>query len=150
MPDEEAKKEPKEKDEAPKRTPPEDRLVQTQHSVAIDGQEMRYTVTTGMIVLKEESEKKGDKEGESEGEKPRASMFFTAYAKDGVTDPGKRPITFCFNGGPGSSSVWLHLGAFGPRRVKLTDEGELPPPPFRLVDNEYSLLDATDLVFIDP
>lgn len=141
--------EPKKQDE-PKPKPPEDRLVQTQHSVTIGGQEVRYTVTTGVIVLREESEKKGDKEGESEGEKPRATIFFTAYTRDGVTDLGRRPVTFCFNGGPGSSSVWLHLGALGPRRVQLTDEGGLPPPPFRLVDNECSLLDMTDLVFIDP
>ena len=151
MPDEEAKDQKKDKDdEEPKQTPPADRLVQTQHSVTLDGQEVRYTVTTGVIVLKEESEKKGEKEGESEGEKPRASIFFTSYARDGVADPRERPVTFCFNGGPGSSSVWLHLGALGPRRVKLTDEGDLPPPPFRLVDNESSLLDVTDLVFIDP
>ncbi len=136
--------------EAPARPAPQDRLVQTQHTVTIGGQEVRYTVTTGVIVLKEESEKKGEKEGESEGERPRASIFFAAYAKDGVTDSSQRPVTFCFNGGPGSSSVWLHLGAFGPRRVKLTDDGDLPPPPFRLVDNEQSLLDVTDLVFIDP
>jgi carboxypeptidase C (cathepsin A) len=151
MPAEDNKEEKREKgDEEPKRTPPQDRLVQTHHSVMIGGQQIGYTVATGVIVLKEESEKKGEKEGESEGEKPRASIFFTAYVKDGVTDAGERPITFCFNGGPGSSSVWLHLGAFGPRRVKLTDEGDLPAPPFRLVDNEFSLLDVTDLVFIDP
>ncbi len=137
-------------EEERKKAPPQDCLVQTQHSVTIAGQEIRYTVTTGVIVLKEESEKKGEKEGESEGEQPRARIFFTAYVKDGVEDPGARPLTFCFNGGPGSSSVWLHLGAFGPRRVKLTDEGDLPPPPFRLVDNDFSLLDVTDLVFIDP
>ena len=129
---------------------PEDRLVQTQHRATIGGQDVAYTVTTGVIVLKEESEKKGEAEGEFEGEKPRASIFFTAYTRDGVEDLGQRPVTFCFNGGPGSSSVWLHLGAFGPRRVQLTDAGELPPPPFRLVDNADSLLDLTDLVFIDP
>ena len=62
----------------------------------------------------------------------------------------QRPVTFCFNGGPGSSSVWLHLGALGPRRVKMNADGTLPPPPFGLVDNEYSILDGSDLVFIDP
>jgi carboxypeptidase C (cathepsin A) len=135
------------KDETP---PPQDHLVSTQHRATVGGQEIVYTVTTGVIVLKEEAEKKGEGEGEFEGEKPRASIFFTAYTRDGVEDLGQRPITFCFNGGPGSSSVWLHLGAFGPRRVRLTDDGDLPPPPFRLVDNEHSLLDLTDLVFIDP
>ena len=143
-------KEEKTKDEKKDLPKPEDRLVQTRHRVTIGGQEIAYTVTTGVIVLKEESEKKGEGEGEFEGEKPRASIFFTAYTRDGVDDLGQRPVTFCFNGGPGSSSVWLHLGAFGPRRVRLADDGDLPPPPYRLVDNEHSLLDLTDLVFIDP
>jgi carboxypeptidase C (cathepsin A) len=82
--------------------------------------------------------------------KPRASFFFTSYTKDGA-DPAKRPITFTFNGGPGSSSVWLHMGAFGPKRVNyLDDAGHAAKPPYRLVDNENSILDVTDLVFIDP
>ncbi len=77
-------------------------------------------------------------------------MFFVAYTRNDVEDKAQRPITFSFNGGPGSSSVWLHLGALGPRRVVMDDIGNLPPPPYRLVDNAYSLLDTTDLVFIDP
>jgi carboxypeptidase C (cathepsin A) len=116
----------------------EDHVVTTQHRAVIGGQEIRYTATTGTLVLKEEDGT------------PRASIFFTAYTRDGVRDLGKRPITYTFNGGPGSSSVWLHLGAFGPRRVALEDEGWAPPPPYRLVDNGESLLDVTDLVFIDP
>jgi carboxypeptidase C (cathepsin A) len=99
------------------------------------------------MVLKEET---ADREKESEGEKPRAQIFFIAYTKDGVKDKAKRPVTFSFNGGPGSSSVWLHMGVLGPRRVVLEFDGELPRPPFQLTDNEYSLLDETDLVFIDP
>lgn len=129
---------------------PKDVLVETKHSLTIDGQEIRYTVTCGTMVLKEEAEKKGEKEGEAEGEKPRASIFFVAYTRDRVEDRHKRPITFSFNGGPGSSSVWLHLGLLGPRRVLLDDEGFAFPPPYELVDNAYSLLDQTDLVFIDP
>ena len=129
---------------------PKDVLVETKHSLTINGQEIRYTVTCGTIVLKEEAEKKGEKEGESEGEKPRASIFFVAYTRDSIEDRHKRPITFSFNGGPGSSSVWLHLGLLGPRRVLLDDEGFAFPPPYHLVDNVYSLLDHTDLVFIDP
>ena len=125
----------------------EDKLVETKHSIRIGGKEIKYTVTTGTMVLKEEI---ADREKEAEGEKPRAQIFFVAYTKDGVRDKSKRPITFSFNGGPGSSSVWLHLGVLGPRRVVLTDDGELPPPPFRLTDNEYSILEETDLVFIDP
>lgn len=126
--------------------PVEDQLVETKHSIALNGQPLSYTVTTGTLVLKEEAEK----EGAAEGEKPRATVFFIAYTRDDVTELSARPITFSFNGGPGSSSVWLHLGALGPRRVVMTDLGDLPPPPYRLADNEYSLLDVTDLVFIDP
>ncbi len=134
--------------ESPKPTP-KDNLVITQHSVTINGQEIRYSVTTGTMVLKEEAEKKGDKEGEFEGEKPKAEVFFIAYTKDDISDKSKRPITFSFNGGPGSSSVWLHLGLLGPKRVNMNDT-ENTPPPYTLVDNEHSLLDQTDLVFIDP
>lgn len=129
---------------------PQDNLVTTHHTTTIDGQAIAYTVTTGVIVLKEEAEKKGEEEGISEGETPKASIFFIAYTRDDVQDPASRPLTFSFNGGPGSSSVWLHLGVLGPRRVLLNDDGFAPPPPFRLVDNEASLLDITDLVFIDP
>ena len=67
-----------------------------------------------------------------------------------MKDPARRPITFAFNGGPGSASIWLHMGALGPRRVVVNDGGYAPPPPVQLVDNEYSILDATDLVMIDP
>jgi carboxypeptidase C (cathepsin A) len=133
--------------EPPKPTP-KDNLVTTNHTVTIDGQEIRYTVTTGTIVLKEEATGKGDKEGQSEGEKPKAEFFFIAYTKDD-SDKSKRPITFSFNGGPGSSSVWLHLGLLGPRRVQMRDT-ENTPPPYTLIENEHSLLDKTDLVFIDP
>ena len=125
----------------------EDKLVISKHSIKIGGKVIKYTVTAGTMVLKEET---ADREKEAEGEKPRAQIFFVAYTRDGVRDKSKRPITFSFNGGPGSSSVWLHLGVLGPRRVVLTDDGELPPPPFRLTDNEYSILEETDLVFIDP
>ncbi|MEW5829318.1 MAG: peptidase S10, partial [Chloroflexota bacterium] len=147
MPEEETKK-PEEKEEKKDEKPaPKDNLVVTQHSVTIGGKEIKYTVTTGTIVMKEETP---DREKESEGEKAKAQFFFVAYTKDGVEDRSKRPLTFSFNGGPGSSSVWLHLGLLGPRRVEMTFEGDLPQPPFKLVDNEFSLLDETDLVFIDP
>jgi carboxypeptidase C (cathepsin A) len=130
--------------------PPKDEIVETKHSITINGQLISYTVTAGTIVLKEEAEKKGEQAGESEGEKPRATVFFIAYTRDNVEDRHSRPVTFSFNGGPGSSSVWLHLGLLGPRRVLLDEEGWPLPPPYRLVPNEYSLLDSTDLVFIDP
>jgi carboxypeptidase C (cathepsin A) len=132
------------KEEKPKAV---DKLVESQHSIKIKGKEIKYTVTTGTMVLKEETT---DREKEAEGEKPRAQVFFVAYTRDGIRDASKRPLTFSFNGGPGSSSVWLHLGVLGPRRVLMKNDGELPPPPYKLTDNEFSLLDETDLVFIDP
>ncbi|MEW6086168.1 MAG: peptidase S10 [Chloroflexota bacterium] len=140
----EDKKPEEKKEEKPKAA---DNLVTTKHSVRINGKTVKYTVTAGTMVLKEES---ADREKEAEGEKPKAQIFFVAYTKDGVKDSSKRPLTFSFNGGPGSSSVWLHLGVLGPRRVLMKDDGELPKPPYQLRDNEYSILDETDLVFIDP
>ncbi|HET9229624.1 MAG TPA: peptidase S10 [Thermoanaerobaculia bacterium] len=118
--------------------PVEDRVVTTKHKATIGGSSIAYTASAGTLVLR-------DEEG-----KPKASMFFVAYTRDGVQDLSKRPITFTYNGGPGSSSVWLHMGAFGPRRVVLDDEGRDPGPPYRLTDNGESILDLTDLVFIDP
>jgi carboxypeptidase C (cathepsin A) len=132
------------KEEQPK---PKDKLVETRHSIVIDGKEIKYTATAGTIVMKEETP---DREKESEGEKPKAEFFFVAYTREDVADTNKRPLTFSFNGGPGSSSVWLHLGLLGPRRVVMGDAGHLLPPPYGLSDNGYSLLDLTDLVFIDP
>ncbi len=134
----------------PQPPPPQDQLVTTQHILTVNGLAIPYTVTTGTIVLKEETEKSGENEGQAEGEKPKATIFFVAYTRDDVADRSTRPITFSFNGGPGSSSVWLHLGVLGPKRVLLDDEGWTLPPPYRLVDNEATLLDVTDLVFIDP
>jgi carboxypeptidase C (cathepsin A) len=125
---------------------PEEKISQTRHSISLNGQTIHYTATAGTLVLKEEQEK----EEKAEGEKAKATIFFIAYTKDDA-EPAGRPITFAFNGGPGSSSVWLHLGLLGPKRIEMADEkGSAPPPPYRLVDNEFSLLDMTDLVFIDP
>ncbi len=124
-----------------------DNLVETKHSFNLNGKEINYTVTAGTMVMKEETT---DREKESEGEKPKAVFFFVAYTKNDEKDKIKRPITFSYNGGPGSSSVWLHLGLLGPKRVVMGDAGALLPPPYGLEDNEFSLLDETDLVFIDP
>ena len=121
-------------------TPVTENSSETHHSIMLNGQKIDYTVTTGTIVLKEE-----DLE---EGEKQKASIFYVAYTKDNP-EPN-RPLTFSFNGGPGSSSVWMHLGLVGPKRVLMTEEGEPVGPPYKLVDNEFSLFDTTDLVFIDP
>ncbi len=135
----EKSKEEKAKDEKGKdEKKPEEKIVQTKHTIKIGGQEIKYTATAGTILLK------------LEDGTPKASVFYIAYTKDDVSDLTKRPVTFAFNGGPGSASIWLHLGAFGPRRVEMGDAGALLGPPYKLVDNEYSLLDVSDLVFIDP
>ena len=144
MPDKDEKKPQEKKEEKPVVV---DKLVESNHSIKIKGKEIKYTVTAGTMILKEETT---DREKEAEGEKPRAQIFFISYTKDGVRDKSKRPLTFSFNGGPGSASVWLHLGVLGPRRVVMQEDGNLPPPPYKLTDNEFSLLDDTDLVFIDP
>src|SRR5581483_10387289 len=116
----------------------EEEVSETSHTVSIGGVEVPYTATAGRMLLREEEGKK------------KASFFFVAYARADVADLAARPLVVCFNGGPGSSSVWLHLGAFGPRRVRMTEEGMPLPPPGRLVDNGESLLDVADLVFVDP
>src|SRR6185436_5696414 len=134
------------KTEKKQRREPADQICVTRHRMKIGKREIAYTATCGTVVLKEETEK----EGKHEGEKARAKVFFIAYTLDDVADRRKRPVTFSFNGGPGSSSVWLHLGVLGPKRVALDNEGRAPAPPGRLVANEFSLLDVSDLVFIDP
>ena len=134
---------PAEKSEKPE---PADQISITRHRAWLRDRDIAYTVTCGTMVLREEAEK----EGKSEGEKPRARVFFVAYTLDDVADKSARPLTFSFNGGPGSSSVWLHLGLLGPKRVALDDEGRAPAPPGKLVPNEFSLLADSDLVFIDP
>lgn len=128
----------KSKPEVPPPPHHEETSHQSQHSVVVGTETIEYTATAGRIVLTEEEGKK------------QASFFYVAYTRDGVTDLARRPVTFAFNGGPGSSSVWLHLGAYGPRRVEMTEDGMAMAPPGRLVDNEHTILDETDLVFIDP
>lgn len=121
----------------PKPQPSVGKLAETLHSVRIGGRLVEYKATAGHLALMDDNEKVS------------AKVFFIAYTM--VGQPAhKRPITFTFNGGPGSSSVWLHLGGLGPKRVQCGENGELLPPPYKLVDNEGSILDATDLVFIDP
>lgn len=112
--------------------------VTTNHSIKIGDTNISYQATVGTQTLSDEECK------------PKASIFYTAYTKAGVTDKSNRPITFCFNGGPGSASVWLHLGVLGPKRIDIDNEGKFAPQPFHLNDNPFSLLDVTDLVFIDP
>lgn len=113
--------------------------IVTKHSVRVRSRTLNYTTTTGFMPIK------NDRSGETE-----ARIFYIAYTLDGVSDPKTRPLMFSFNGGPGSASVWLHLGAIGPRRVKMMDDGMMPPPPYDMEDNQQTWLDQTDLVFIDP
>src|SRR6266566_1723932 len=134
-PQDKAAEKPKEEKKPPT---PEEKIVQTKHSLKIGGQEIKYTATAGTILLK------------LEDGTPKASIFYVAYTKDDVGDASQRPLTFSFNGGPGAASVWLHLGLLGPRRVQMGDAGTLLPPPYKLLDNDVSLLDISDLVFIDP
>jgi len=111
----------------------------TKHTLQLkDGTKIDFTATTGYMPLTTEY-------GEV-----RANIFFTAYTKDNVSDVAARPITYTFNGGPGSSSVWLHMGALGPKRIVMTEKGDATKPPYQVVDNEYAWLAFTDLVFIDP
>jgi len=111
----------------------------TKHTLILkNGRTVNYTATSGYMLL------------ETEEGKDKARMFYTAYVKDGVANVGERPITYTFNGGPGSSSVWLHMGALGPKRIMMKDDGASMAPPYQVVDNEHSWLDYTDLVFIDP
>jgi len=112
--------------------------VHITNAVTISGERVTYTAETGMLpVLKTDGT-------------ARASVFYVAYTRQDATNAAARPVTFCFNGGPGSASVWLHLGALGPRRAQMNPDGSQPAPPFALVDNEFSALNASDLVFIDP
>jgi carboxypeptidase C (cathepsin A) len=111
--------------------------VVTKHSVRVNGRQLNYTATTGFMPIKNAVS------GETE-----ARLFFMAYTLD--DPPASRPLMFSFNGGPGSASVWLHMGALGPRRVKMLDDGLMPPAPYEMEDNAQTWLDQTDLVFIDP
>jgi carboxypeptidase C (cathepsin A) len=144
---------PKAEDSAPKPEMPAavDDLVVRHHQAVIAGVTVRYTTTTGRMVLRQERPRQPGEAGTAwEGAKARAEVFFIAYTRDGVSDPARRPLTFSFNGGPGSSSVWLHLGLLGPKRVALAADGMAVSPPYRLVENDASLLLHSDLVFIDP
>lgn len=116
----------------------EGNLSITKHQIALSSGALNYTATTGYMDIKDEKDTL------------KAKLFFIAYTKDGESDPSKRPILFSFNGGPGSSSVWLHMGALGPKKVLMTDEGNTLPPPYKYVDNPDTWLDKADIVFIDP
>jgi carboxypeptidase C (cathepsin A) len=116
----------------------EERPVVTKHEMVLNGRTLKYTATTGFMPLK-------NAQGEID-----ANLFYVAYTLDGVQDTAKRPLLFAFNGGPGSASVWLHMGCIGPKRVRMKDDGDLPAAPYHLVDNDQTWLDQADLVFVDP
>lgn len=121
-----------------KKEAPKEESVTTNHNINVGNTIVPYQATVGTQLL-----------NDSQGN-PKASIFYVAYTKTNSGELRNRPITFCFNGGPGSSSVWLHLGILGPKRVDMDDEGKIARQPYHLIDNPYTLLEVTDLVFIDP
>ena len=122
--------------QTPRPQVPEEKSSVTHHSARIGGQEVKYTATAATYNIK------------ADDGTPKASMFYVAYTKENVPDMAKRPVSFVYNGGPGSASLFTHMG-MGPKRVVLTPDGHGMPAPYTVVDNEDSFLDATDLVFID-
>ncbi len=123
--------------EAEKETPiPPEKTVATHHELTLDGKLLKYTATAGTLLLRDEDDK------------PYGSIFYVAYTLDGA-EPQSRPVSFLYNGGPGSASLWLHMGSFSPVRITTDSPNPTAGPPFKLVPNQYSLLDKTDLVFID-
>lgn len=116
--------------------PAEEKTSVTNHAMTVDGRDIKYTATTGTLPIR------------LDDGKVVARMFYVAYTKDGE-DVATRPVSFLFNGGPGSASIWLHMGSFGPRRVQMAADGFQPAPPYTLEPNPYSLLGATDMVFVD-
>ena len=133
----EAKPAEKPADQAPPSAPKEESSV-TDHTIKIGGQTIPYKATAQTILLK-------DDKGE-----PQALLYSTAYTRSDVKDPSTRPLAFLYNGGPGSSSVWLHMGSVSPKRVVTVNAGVTPPAPYKLADNADCLLDKADLVFVDP
>lgn len=121
--------------------PPPLRAFTTEHAGTFNGVKVRYVATVGELLLQDDAGT------------PTVSMFSTSYVRKGIKkqDLQRRPVLFLFNGGPGAASMWLHVGAFGPKRVKLPqDVSAEAQPPFELIDNRYALFDSADVVFIDP
>lgn len=121
----------------PEAKPPTEQKSVTHGTVRINGHSIDYDATAGLMIIK------------NDDDKPIASMSYVAYSKKGVDNPEERPVTFFYNGGPGSSTVWLHMLAFGPKVVQVGNGKLTPPAPYKMTNNGNSLLDATDLVFID-
>lgn len=116
----------------------QDKTSVTHHTVRIEGQPVAYTAKAGTLVLRDDADK------------PVASFFYVYYTRDNVADVSKRPLFYSFNGGPGTGSLWMHIGFTGPRRVAYDEEGFQLRPPYRLIDNDHSILDVADIVYINP
>ncbi|RQO63024.1 peptidase S10 [Paucibacter sp. KBW04] len=129
-----------------------EQIVTTEHKLQVGKNTLHYQATCGTVVLREPDSSEPEGKGQFKGDKARASVFFIAYTLKNKSSKAaeQRPITFSFNGGPGSSSVWLHLGILGPQRVPTDEMGQCGAPPYGLTENEHTLLTDSDLVFIDP
>ena len=112
--------------------------IVTTHEITLNGKAFKYRATVGMLPIRN-----------SAGE-PEAGLFYVAYTVDSAEPTAKRPLCIAFNGGPGAGSLWLHLGALGPRRIRMNDDGLMPPAPYRLEDNQGTWLESCDIVFVDP
>src|ERR1035441_4351317 len=121
---------------APTPIPPETSSV-TDHELSLDGKTLHYSATAGTLLI------------DGDDAKPYATVFYVAYTLVGVSDLRARPVTFLYNGGPGSASMWLHMGSVGPVRVVTASPEATGSAPYQMVPNQYSLLDKTDLVFVD-
>ena len=117
---------------------PDEPPIQRRHELSLGDTTLVYHTTAGMLPLKSEA-------GETE-----AQIFFVAYTLNMPEGDPRRPLMFMFNGGPGAASIYLHMGAFSPRRARLNDDGTIPPPPYQLLDNQYTILEHADLVYVDP
>src|SRR5262252_9895663 len=117
-------------------TAAEEKISQTSHMLRLDGRDLKYSAATGTLPIR------------LDDGKVAARMFFVAYTKDGE-DAKTRPVSFLYNGGPGAATIWLHMGSFAPKHVRMADEGFQPAPPYTVQDNENSLIDVSDLVFVD-
>src|SRR5215471_13649222 len=124
--------------ETPPPPPPKEESSVTEHTLKIGGQSIPYKATAATILLKNEKDE------------PTALVYYTSYVRTDTKETSQRPLSFLYNGGPGSASLWLHMGAFGPRRVVTADAAPTPPAPYQMSENANSLLDKSDLVFIDP
>ena len=124
--------------QSPPTPDPTPSLWESSHSIMVGGETVEYDAVVGSFILRDAEDK------------ATAEFFYTAYFRTNVQNPSERPVLFAYNGGPGSASFWLHMGIMGPRRVVTPNVGQQAPPPYPLVDNDFTLLDNADIVMIDP